>query len=132
DNLRRSVSPIALLVLFAFGWMRLASSWPWTVLLVGLLLVPPVAALLVDLVRIPKELPWTLHLRRVAHTAGIHARRLVVHLACLPFEAWQAVDAIARTLWRMGISRRHLLQWRPSSEVERSQPMDLAASYATM
>ena len=41
-------------------------------------------------------------------------------MAWLPHEAWVSIDAIARSLWRIVFSHRHLLQWRSSSEVERS------------
>jgi cyclic beta-1,2-glucan synthetase len=34
-------------------------------------------------------------------------------LAFLPYEAWFSLDAIVRTGWRMLVSRRHLLEWRP-------------------
>ena len=37
----------------------------------------------------------------------------------LPYEAFFSLDAIARTLWRSLVSHRHLLEWNPSSEVER-------------
>jgi hypothetical protein len=57
-------------------------------------------------------------------------------LAWLPYEAFYSVDAIARTLWRTLISRRRLLEWKPSSLVERqleqSNSSDLVGVYQTM
>src|SRR5207249_10075301 len=40
--------------------------------------------------------------------------------------------AIGRTLWRVFITRRHLLEWVTSGEVARSARTDLAGSYAAM
>src|SRR6185312_15691560 len=40
--------------------------------------------------------------------------------AWLPHEALYGLDAIVRTLWRMGVSGRHLLQWQTSSDAERT------------
>ncbi|HEY2436104.1 MAG TPA: glucoamylase family protein, partial [Solirubrobacteraceae bacterium] len=36
-------------------------------------------------------------------------------------QAWISLDAIARTLWRVGVSRRHLLEWQTSSHAEGSR-----------
>ncbi|MFL6661331.1 MAG: GH36-type glycosyl hydrolase domain-containing protein, partial [Rhizobacter sp.] len=36
-------------------------------------------------------------------------------LACLPYEAYYSLDAILRTLWRLGFTRRRLLEWQPSA-----------------
>ena len=43
--------------------------------------------------------------------------------ALKPFEG-QSVDAIARTAWRMLVSRRHLLEWRASSLSRSSTDME--------
>ena len=53
-------------------------------------------------------------------------------LICLPYEAYYSADAIVRTLWRMAVSHRHLLQWRASSDVERSLAGGLGASLRAM
>ena len=46
--------------------------------------------------------------------------QLVLYLACLPHEAWYSLDAIVRTVWRLLISRRHLLEWVPSTQIDHS------------
>jgi hypothetical protein len=55
-----------------------------------------------------------------------------VVLACLPYEAWFSLDAIRRTLSRLGFSRRHLLQWAPSSQVERTLTSGWSSSLRSM
>ena len=52
---------------------------------------------------------------------------LLLTLAWLPHEAFYSLEAILRTLWRMVISRRRLLQWHPSSEVARAGGNQLGA-----
>jgi len=54
--------------------------------------------------------------------------RQLFAIACLPHEALSSLDAIARTWWRVHISRRRLLQWRTSSAVEHSDRGSLAAA----
>ena len=53
-------------------------------------------------------------------------------LACLPYEAYFSLDAILRTLWRMLVSRRRLLEWSAFSEASRNGVDSLAASWKTM
>jgi len=53
-------------------------------------------------------------------SAGRHFTQVLLAVAWLPHEAQYSLDAIVRTLWRVFFSRRRLLQWKPSSEVERS------------
>ncbi|HTA64910.1 MAG TPA: cyclic beta 1-2 glucan synthetase, partial [Xanthomonadaceae bacterium] len=132
DNLRRSLVPVSLVLLFALGWSAFGSPLEWTLSLLALLLAAPFAALAIELVRKSDELPLRTHLAGVLHAASRHAFRFVLHLACLPHEAWYSLDAIVRTLWRLLISRRRLLQWKPSSEVERTQRDSPAASFRSM
>ncbi len=132
DNLRRSLAPAALVLLLVVGWSAQDSALYWTLSLLALLLVAPLAALGLDLLRKSDELPLLMHLHCVARAALRHAARVGLHLACLPYEAWFSLDAIVRTLWRMLASHRRLLQWNPSSEVERTQRTDLVASYRAM
>ena len=51
--------------------------------------------------------------------AGNSARQLALAIVFLPHQAWVSADAIARTLWRLWVTRRHLLEWRSASQTER-------------
>ncbi|NLM38085.1 MAG: glycosyl transferase family 36, partial [Firmicutes bacterium] len=57
----------------------------------------------------------------LAHCLG----RDLFGLAALPYEAAMMVDAIVRTLYRMKISHRHLLEWRTASDVGKQAPNTL-------
>src|SRR5690606_38172807 len=132
DNLRRSLFPAALTALLVLGWALAASPLAWTLWLLSILLLPPLLASLVDLSNRPPDLPLGAHLRHAWAAMGRTFAHAPVRLACLPYEAFFSLDAIARTLWRMAISRRRLLQWRTSSEVERTLGDTLADSLRTM
>ena len=119
DNLRRSLMPAALTTLLVLGWSVLAPLGWWTVSILGILVVPPVLAALLDAWRKPEETPLRQHLASVAGAASRHFRQLAFEIACLPYEAWFSLDAILRTTWRLVASHRRLLEWNPSSEVER-------------
>lgn len=44
--------------------------------------------------------------------------QVVFELACLPYEAFFSLDAIARTAGRMLFSHQRLLEWNPSGEAD--------------
>lgn len=119
DNLRRSLLPGALSVLLVLGWTVLAPLTWWTAAMLGILVVPPLFSALLEAGRKPAEILYRQHLAAVAGSTGRHFRQLGFELACLPYEACFSLDAIARTTWRLLLSHRHLLEWNPSSEVER-------------
>ncbi|MCG6118212.1 MAG: cyclic beta 1-2 glucan synthetase [Aquimonas sp.] len=120
DNLRRSLVPAALTALLMIGWSVLDAPLVWTLWLLGVPLLPVLLPTLPALVEKPAGMAVRPHIRQVLAAAGRRLAAALVGVACLCFEAWYSLDAAARSLWRTGVSRRHLLQWNPSSEVERS------------
>ena len=133
DNLRRSFVPIAL-VLFLFGcWLlipQLDGLGTWLVL--AIIALPGVLQTIVSLLRKPDQLPWLMHLRTNAATAGRAFGQIVLTISTLPYEALVSLDAIGRTLVRMLITHKRLLEWRTSSEAARAKRTDLAGSYRAM
>jgi cellobiose phosphorylase len=119
DNLRRSLVPTSLLLLLITGWLILSSVLSWTLAVLAMVLIPPILSVLLELVQKPSEVQLDQHLRATLRTAGQHLARIALALAWLPHEVLYSLDAIVRTLWRMAVSRRLLLQWQTSSDVER-------------
>ena len=132
DNLRRSLVPAAITALLVIGWLLAAQPGWWTLAVLSILLMPPLLAALVDLARRPADLPWREHVRQTMAATPRNFGQVPLGVACLPYEAFFSLDAIARTLWRMLATRRHLLQWSPSSEVERTLDDGLPASLRSM
>jgi len=132
DNLRRSLVPAAAIALLLLGWMFSPHPLAWTAWLLGLWLLPVLVPVLRDAFAVPVDMPLDTHLVQVGRSAWRQLLRAGVGLACLPYEASVSLGAIARTLWRLAISRRHLLQWNPSSEVERSLGSGMGAELRSM
>ncbi|MGZ8261115.1 MAG: cyclic beta 1-2 glucan synthetase, partial [Caldimonas sp.] len=120
DNLRRSLAPGAMVAILLVAWWRLPPSPVWLVLVLAILGGVPFVAFLVDALRRPLE-PSGSGEPAVAAPASRQAQNLLVQvaqsLACLPHEAAYSLSAIARTLWRVLVSKRKLLEWRPSADV---------------
>jgi cellobiose phosphorylase len=134
DNLRRSLVPAALLALLLLGWVALPGAGWWTLAVLGVLWLPPLLTGLVAALNKADDLPLGAHLADVLRGARHSYAQVGLRIACLPFEAWYTLEAIARTCWRMLVTRQRLLEWRVSQAhaVVRSDESGLAAHYAAM
>ncbi|CAK9889463.1 MULTISPECIES: glycoside hydrolase family 94 protein [Pseudomonas] len=132
DNLRRSLEPAAFLSVLLCAWLIAPQAGLWTLAVVALLLTQPLLDTLLALLRKTTDVPVAEHLLAVLYSAGQQGVRAAFNLAWLPFEAHYSLDAIARTLWRMLVSKRRLLQWSPSREVERTSVNSLPGLYRTL
>src|SRR3990170_3581442 len=56
----------------------------------------------------------------------------VAHEPCLMHQAWLMGDAIVRTVTRLFVTRRHLLEWVPAAQATISQRLDLLSFYRRM
>ena len=115
DNLRRSLLPAALTLLLLLGWTVLPHAWLWTSVVIAILLLPSACAFILESFRKPGEVLLRQHLAATAGVAVRHVAQTALTLAFLPFEATVNADAIARTTWRMRVTRRRLLEWNPSA-----------------
>jgi cyclic beta-1,2-glucan synthetase len=131
DNLRRSLVPSALTLLLLLGWTVLSPLWLWTLAVIGTILIPPWMASTLDLFQKPGDVLLRQHLAAAARSAGRQSAQAAFTLACLPYEAFFNLDAILRSAWRL-VTRKRLLEWNPSSDSDRHQRTDLAASCRTM
>ncbi|HEX7836619.1 MAG TPA: glucoamylase family protein [Kofleriaceae bacterium] len=131
DNLRRSIMPIAQVTLLAIGWTQ-GAAWFATLAVVALAVAPGVVAALGSLARPPADQPLGHHVRDALHGFAQQLARDGFLLACLPYDAAQSLDAIARSLLRTIVTRRRLLEWRTASDAQRTARVGLARSLAAM
>ncbi|MGD8309033.1 MAG: cyclic beta 1-2 glucan synthetase, partial [Chromatiales bacterium] len=132
DNLRRSLVPAALMLLLLLGWTAFSSPAFWTLSVLGVLLIPPLLATLLGLIRKPEDLRPGQHLAAAAHSAGLRLVQAGLSLVTLPHEAVYSLDAILRTLGRTLVTHRRLLEWNPSGDQERLSGSDLPAAFRSM
>ncbi len=133
DNLRRSLcAPTCVAALLA-GWLLPAgAALLWTAFILFTIALPawlPAFAAIV-----PRRSSITLRshfhaLRRDVRTAGTQSAFLLTFVAD---QAWLMSDAIARTLFRLLVSRRNLLQWVTAAESSLGSPLGLRGAYRRM
>ncbi|MCR4283122.1 MAG: glycosyltransferase family 2 protein, partial [Bauldia sp.] len=113
DNLRRSLIPPALIAFAAIGWLVLPGSpWMWTALTVA----APGGYLLTDLVTGMSKGRRQGAVEGVLRQFRNHAGAWLLAVVFLANDAAVACDAILRTLWRLVVTRRRLLQWVSASD----------------
>ena len=133
DNLRRSLVPSALMLLLLGSWMFFPELGGLGSLIVLLIItLPGLLPTAVEVFRKPAELPWPLHLRALGGAAGRQLGQVFLTLAFLPHDAFMSIDAIGRTLLRLIVTHKRLLEWQTSSDAERNVRTDLMGFYATM
>ena len=133
DNLRRSLVPVALVLLLLGSWLLLPElGGMGSLLVVAVITLPGLLAALVNVFRKPAELPWAMHLSGMTESCGRQFGQILLTLTFLPYDAFISLDAIARTLSRLLLTRKRLLQWQTSSDSERTARTALIDFYATM
>ncbi len=124
DNLRRSLVPAALTLLFVLGWTQTPTPFGWTVAVAAVLFLPALVISSLGWLRKPRDVLIDQHLASASRSAGRQFAQAAFTLACLPFEAWYSGSAVLRTWVRLLFTRRKLLEWNPSSEIERQLRRD--------
>jgi cellobiose phosphorylase len=132
DNLRRSLTAAASTLLLLLGWTVLSSAWFWTLAVIGIILIPSLIASALDVLQKPVGVTLGQHLSAAMHSARRHFGQAAFTLVCLPYEAFFSLDAIVRTVWRMLITHKRLLQWDISGVSDRNSRTDLLGSCRTM
>jgi cellobiose phosphorylase len=132
DNLRRSLAPVALVLLTLIGWSVTPEAWAWTFALAGLVAIPTLLNGLVALLRKPRELGLPRHASTVFRATGRGLAQSAIRISCLPHEAVVNMGAVLRTLWRKLITRRGLLEWSPHEERQPSASGSIGASVRAM
>ncbi|MEP7151996.1 MAG: glucoamylase family protein, partial [Nitrospira sp.] len=131
DNLRRSLVPAAMMSLFVLGWTVLSPVWLWTLSALSLLLIAPLLTALGDLFRKPDDVRLSQHLTSTARATAQHLTQVLLTFMCLPYEGFYSLGAILRTAGRMWLTRTRLLEWSPSSTVNKTRT-GLTGEYRSM
>jgi cellobiose phosphorylase len=132
DNLRRSLSPLVLTLLLLTGWTVLPKPWFWTLSVMGIIVLPSLITSLLDLFQKPGDVLLGQHILAVLRASGRSLGQTAFTLVCLLYEAFFSIDAVLRTIWRMLVANKRLLEWNPSGDSDRMSRKDLAGSCRTM
>jgi cyclic beta-1,2-glucan synthetase len=133
DNLRRTLSaPAAVLALFA-GWvLPLPAAAIWTAFIVLTVAVPVLLPTLSVVLPQRRGVDLRSHVAALGTDLRLALLQLALLITLLAHQAWLMLDAIARTLFRLGISHRNLLEWLTTAQAQLSERLGLAGTYRRM
>ncbi len=121
DNLRRSVVEMFQLAMLIAGWFLLPGSIiRWTAIVLVAIAFPWLFSLAISLIRPPRDQSWLAYYLAVGRDAITNGQQFALAVVFLPHQAVVSADAILRTLYRLFISHRNLLEWQTASQVERA------------
>ena len=121
DNMRRSMSPVALFTWLVVGWVTLPNAGvAWAFAVMAAMAAPWGIPLALAILRPPRRESWAPYYAALLRDASLSVRQFVLGVVMLPHQALVAADAIVRTLYRVFVSHRNLLEWQTASQVESS------------
>ena len=118
DNLRRSLIPPALVVMLVLGWAVLPGSpWLWTTIALGVLALPLLKWLIGAVVGYARTLSLA-SLSSWRNSVPNMAGQTLLAVVFLADQARLMCDAVVRTLARLLVTRRRLLEWETAASTE--------------
>jgi cyclic beta-1,2-glucan glucanotransferase len=133
DNLRRTLSAPAAVAALLVGWtLPLRPAAVWTAFIVLTIAIPTLLPVLGALV--PRNAGVTLrsHLRALGKDFGLAVSQTALLIAFLAHQSALMANAILRTLVRLYVTRRNLLEWVPAAQAKASSELSIAALYRRM
>ena len=133
DNLRRTLSAPAATIALLVGWtLPQHAALLWTGFILFTIALPALIALPGKIV--PKRAGISLrgHFSALGDDLWLAIMQTVLVVVFLADQAWLMADAIGRTLYRLFVSRRHLLEWIPAAQAQAKPRPTCSASYRRM
>ena len=133
DNLRRSLSAPCMFLTLLAGWLVPdVSPWLWTRFILATIAVPPLLPFLAGIIPRPGGISKRTYIRGVLADASVGASQIALSVTFLAYQAWLMSDAILRTLARLFITRKNLLEWVAAAHAKHSLDLNLAHMYRRM
>ena len=127
DNLRRAISPPAAFLAVLAGWMLpVPLALVWTVFVLATIAIPLLLPVVTNLMPRRADTSIRSHLYALQADAARAIAQTALLWTFLADQAWSMSDAIIRTLYRLFISRRHLLEWVSAAQTQIGPELGLA------
>ncbi|VVE82563.1 GH36-type glycosyl hydrolase domain-containing protein [Pandoraea sputorum] len=119
DNLRRSLTAPGALATLVCSWViARAPVEVWSALVLLAISAPAIFMIAAGLIPSQTGISMPSHWRAVGRDVRRGVERTFVVASMMANHAWLAADAVARTLFRLTVSRRRLLEWVTAAQVK--------------
>ena len=134
DNLRRSLTPIFWVMAAVAGWTLLpfTQAAQWQALLILSLFMAPTFDIVNSILPKSRDATPRGHFSALARDVAFGTAMVALKIVLMAHLAWMMGDAVIRTLYRLFVSRRNLLEWRTASQAHKTGRNDLGSYYSMM
>jgi cyclic beta-1,2-glucan synthetase len=133
DNLRRTLSAPCTFLTLLVGWLvPVISPWIWTRFILATLAIPSLIPFLTGLSPRIGGISKRSHIRSVLSDLQLGLDQIALTIILLSYQAWLMSDAILRTLARIFITRRNLLQWVTAAQAKSAFDLNIFGIYKRM
>ncbi len=133
DNLRRTLSAPAAFLALLLGWtLPLTAAAVWSGFVVATFAIPALLPAFGGIVPRRLGISQRRHWRSVGADFALALSQIALLVTLLAHQAWLMSDAITRTIFRLLVSRRRLLEWVTAAQAKISTRLDLTKSYWRM
>ncbi len=133
DNLRRSLSPIALLLALVGGWVVPGvNALGWTGFILGTMALPVLMPFFTALTPPLSDVSRRSYALALGEKLALGIWQLVLSVTLLADQTWLMLDAIIRTLGRVFVTRQNLLEWRTAAQSQSGADLELPGFYRRM
>ncbi|MGO9039015.1 MAG: GH36-type glycosyl hydrolase domain-containing protein [Steroidobacteraceae bacterium] len=133
DNLRRTLSAPASVAALLAGWaLPRNGSLVWSAFIVSTIGLPTLLPIFAAIVPHRSGVKMRSHFRALRKDIWLAVSLTAFQITFLAHQAWLMIDAIGRTLFRLFVSRRNLLQWVTAAQSNLSSQLDLYSAYRRM
>ncbi len=132
DNLRRTLSAPSSLFALLIGWLLpLNAALLWTAFVITTVAVPALLPVLSGL-RPRRGIAAGSYLSALSQDLLLAIAQIGLLITLLPHQAWLMIDAILRTLYRLAVSRRNLLEWVTAAQSQLASRLGMLGFYRRM
>ncbi len=133
DNLRRALLAPAAFVTLIAGWtLPFAAPLTWTAFIVGCITMPPFLQVLIGAIPRRRGISKRSYVRAVGTDLLLAVSHVGLTVTLLADQAWLMSDAIVRTLSRVYVTRRRLLEWVTAAQAKFDFDLGLGSCYRRM
>src|SRR5579862_2558165 len=133
DNLRRSLSAPAAFFTLAAAWLLpSAAAWVWTAFILATIAIPALLAFVIGFTPPRRGISRRTYVRAALTDLSVGASQIGLTVTLLASQTWLMLDAILRTVGRMLITRRRLLEWVTATQTGSGGDPALSGIYARM
>jgi cyclic beta-1,2-glucan synthetase len=134
DNLRRSLTPIAWFFasLLGWAWLNPLGALLWQMLLIFSLFVAPTLSLINGIIPRTSDIVARAHLHTVLTDIRGANAQVALRIVFIADMAWVMADAIVRSVYRLLVSRKLMLQWRTAASAQAVAQKTILGHYRVM